>query len=622
MLRAVRTLSRLLRWPLPEAADSGFHDPLQADAGAQDTLDTHRELLRLHARILQRLPLIEALLVGGVALIVLPRVRLGIFLGWAGATLAIEALRAGMATRLLRRADAIDVPREHSRFAAAALVAGLANGMAAPLFMHRIGLLPQAMIGVMLYVMPSAGVSAAVSSRRILAGYAFGLLLPAAWAWAALHPEDGWGVAVLTLVYWAFLLAVSTDGERLLQRSIRIRKQRDRMVLELQQSNAEAGSARERAEQAAQARSRVLAAASHDLRQPLHALSVNSAILSTHPPPELLGEVAGNIDAIVGSLGSLLDGLLDLSRLSAGLYQPQAQAFDLHALLRELCGEFRGAATAKGLRLELDCPALTLRGDVGALTRMVRNLLDNAVKYTDAGTIAVAASQTNGAAQIRVSDTGRGIAPQHQQRIFEEFYQVGNPGRDRGQGVGLGLSIVQRLGELTHTGIALQSSPGVGSSFTLSLPWPIEPPAVAASAADSAAAPELRGLRVLVLDDEAEVLRATSRLLTRWGAQVRTAASPAQADAELLQHGAPDLLIADLRLGAAEDGAAFALRLRPRHGHIPVLIVSGENAPHTALRMRAEGLVLLRKPVAAATLRAAMLAARKLAGADPAIGGD
>ena len=278
----------------------------------------------------------------------------------------------------------------------------------------------------------------------------------------------------MPLLYCVVLILVTADGEKLLLRSVIIRHERDRLVRDLERRNADVRVAMTEAEQSAQARARVLAAASHDLRQPLHALSVYSAVLAAKPAPDLLSEVSQNIDQIVRALGNLLNGLLDLSRLSAGNYVPDKQNLALEKLLAGLCTEYLQPAALKGLALRQDLAPVRVLGDSVAIGRIARNLIDNAIKYTEQGEVRVATwlriRGSTAIAFLSVADTGRGIPASEQARIFEEFYQLDNPGRDRSKGVGLGLAIVQRLCELTGATISVESELGRGTCFRLTMP--------------------------------------------------------------------------------------------------------------------------------------------------------
>jgi signal transduction histidine kinase len=510
----------------------------------------------------------------------------------------------------------IDPKRAHTTLVMLGAASGAAVGAGPVLMMGSLPLLHQALYGCILFSMPSAGVAVSQSSRYIIAAYALAMLVPTTLTWIVLHPEHAQAQSTLTVIFCALIITVAADGDKLLRRSVEIRRERDRLIVDLEERNAEVRAAMQRAQDSAQARARVLAAASHDLRQPLHALSVYSAVLAANPKPAVLREVGSAMDQIVRSLGSLLHGLLDLSRLSAGQVVLDHTDFDFESVVGAVCTEARAAAEHKGLALLTAlAPAPTrLRGDSVALGRIARNLVDNAIKYTDAGTVTVStrvesALTGNGEAEdlavLEVADTGRGIPEAERTRVFEEYYQVDNPGRDRSQGVGLGLAIVQRLAELMGARIELESAAGRGTRFLLKMPIERAHAKPAANDADAAEA-SLEGRRVYLVDDEVEIARSMGQLLALWGVTTSTADSAASAERLFETHGTPDLLIADLRLPAGEHGGALAKRLQQRWGDFPVLIVTGETATPALHEAVGDGYTVLLKPVAAESLREAM----------------
>ena len=565
------------------------------------------ELLTLHARILLRMPIFQLLLIAAIGWIVLPDTPWSLFLAWAGGAFAVECARAAAAWWALPRMRAGVPAGVHNLFLVLDGIAGLAIGVTGILFLPRIPLLSQMILAITLFAVAVAGVSVVVSSKYLLAAYSSMVLLGASAGWSELHRHDAPAVIALTILYWAFLMVVSRDSERLLRRSLAIRRERDDALRALQRSSHEARVAGRRAEQSAQARARVLAAASHDLRQPLHALSVYSAVLLTNPTPEIMREAGQNIDTLVRALGGILGELFDLARLSTGGYHLQHEPFSLDQAVAGVCAEFASIAADKRLDLNCELSAVQLVGDAGAVGRIARNLIDNAIKYTERGHVRVATSRVGTLAVLEVSDSGKGIGEFDRERIFEEFYQIDNPGRDRSKGVGLGLSIVKHLCELMHARIDLDSTSGLGARFTVSFPG-----ASAGSATPStlqsiqAGLRSWRGSRVYVLDDDLAVRRSMHSLLTLWGFEVFCAASANEVDALFAREGRPDLLIADLRLREAEDGATMTARLAGLHGAFPVLIVTGES-DETALRHAEERHhTVLRKPVPFDALYAAL----------------
>jgi two-component system, sensor histidine kinase len=571
------------------------------------------ELIALHAGALLRMPWVQTVLVAGVGLFIYAYIKLWVFLGWAALTIGVEALRAGYAVSVLRRGYAIDPKRVHAAFVGLAAISGASVGFGSILFLPRLPILHQALFGAILFAIPSAGVAVSQSSRYILAAYALTMLLPACAIWGVLHPSQAVGLGILTILYCAVVILVAADGEKLLLRSVIIRHQRDRLVRDLEQRNADVQLARAKAEQSAQARARVLAAASHDLRQPLHALSVYSAVLAANPAPEVLGEVSQNVDQIVRSLGNLLNGLLDLSRLSGGHYVPEHQNLALEILIGDVCTEFLQTAAHKGLSLKQELSPVRVLGDAVAIGRIARNLIDNAIKYTDQGEIRVSVSYEDfdrvPSAVLSVIDTGRGIPVSEQDRIFEEFYQLDNPGRDRSRGVGLGLAIVKRLCELIDAKVTVASQTGQGTCFRVSMPAALGASISPQQASLPSTDVSLHGKRVYVVDDELDILKSMSILLNVWGIDTLTANSPTAAEMLFEKYGRPDLMIADLRLGEGEHGAHLADRLQRSYGNFPILIITGETSSQALLQANKRGYALLQKPITPEVLRRAIAAA-------------
>lgn len=354
--------------------------------------------------------------------------------------------------------------------------------------------------------------------------------------------------------------------------------------------------------QANQAKTRFLAAASHDLRQPMFALALTVGELrETVRAPELAA-LARRIERSVDALEDLLDALLDASKLDAGAIQPERRAFPLQPLLERLADEFAPAAEAKGLRFRVAPTSLWTESDPTLLGRCLLNLVANAVRYTREGGIVVGCRRRGAEAEIVVADSGIGIAAADQARIFEEFYQAGSPQRDRAQGLGLGLAIVDRVARLLGHAITVRSQAGRGSVFGVRVPIvPPRPgePAAAAPGTDT----QLAGLRVLVVDDEPDVRAALDGLLQRWGCSVETAASGEEALAA--GRASPDLVLCDLRLGEDGSGLDVLDRLKARWGTgLHGIIVTADASAERIADAHARGYPLLQKPVRPAKLRA------------------
>jgi signal transduction histidine kinase/CheY-like chemotaxis protein len=364
--------------------------------------------------------------------------------------------------------------------------------------------------------------------------------------------------------------------------------------------------------EANRAKSRFLAAASHDLRQPLHALNLLVAQLRVETTAAERERLTLRVDSAVGSINGLFDGLLDISKLDAGVVAAKVSALPLQQVLDKVEATFAEDARARGLDLHVRPHAAWVHSDPVLLERILGNLVANALRYTRRGGVLVGCRRRSGA-QVRVEvwDTGIGIAPEKHRDIFAEFYQVAPAGTLRGEGLGLGLSIVSRLAQLLGHPVGVASRPGRGSCFSVALPEAApQPQAALPPAAEAWPDDPLRGARVLVVDNDEDILESTAGLLRAWGCDAVTAASAEQALARLGAH-APALVMADVHLGAGADGVAAVLQLRQHFERaIPAIVISGDVSQATRDRVAGLGLPLLDKPVA--PLRMRTLATRLL----------
>jgi len=365
-------------------------------------------------------------------------------------------------------------------------------------------------------------------------------------------------------------------------------------------------------ELASQQKSRFLAAASHDLRQPLHALALYTEALKLQAGSGAGHEVVAHIDNAVAALSALVESFLDISRLDAGVVQPAPQPVAVRALLERIETGYRAQARDKGLGFRVEAIDATVHTDPLLLERVLRNLVDNAFKYTPAGSVTVRAKVEGSVVRLAVLDTGAGIPEAERERIFEEFYQIGNPERDRARGLGLGLAIVRRLAQLLGLNVELDSEPGRGSIFSVIAPLATGGPAAMPPAGSVATTSSraLAGARILVIDDEPEVRGGMTMLLEHLGCRVSACGDYAEAE-QLLerQPSGVDLIIADFRLRNNESGIDAVRRLRLRLGDVPVLLLTGDTAPERLKEAQSSGLSLLHKPVSRDRLTRTMLAA-------------
>ena len=362
------------------------------------------------------------------------------------------------------------------------------------------------------------------------------------------------------------------------------------------------------AETANRAKTRFLASASHDLRQPIHALSLFSGSLLLRPMDARTAAIAEQIDKAVKSLASQLDALLDISRLDAGVIERSISSIDLPTLLSQLMDEFQPQAERKGLRLTLQgLEGSLVRTDPMLLQRILRNLVSNAIKYTEQGGVHLSVEPLGEKLRISVADTGPGIPESEQERVFEEFYQLNNPERDRSKGLGLGLAIVRRLTELLDIDLKLSSSLGSGSRFSVDIPVTRNTGVPSVEAAVQPG-PLWRHVQVLVIDDEEAIRLGMQTLLEEMGFTVETAASTALA-LEKAQGFTPSIVLADFRLRGDDNGIRAIRSLRAIWPELPALLISGDTAPDRLREARDAGVELLHKPVNAVTLRESILKA-------------
>jgi signal transduction histidine kinase len=356
--------------------------------------------------------------------------------------------------------------------------------------------------------------------------------------------------------------------------------------------------------EANRAKSRFLAAASHDLRQPLHALNLLVAQLRAEPTAAERERLTLRVESAVGSINGLFDGLLDISKLDAGVVAANFSALPLQQVLDKVEATFAEDARARGLHLHVRPHPAWVDSDPVLLERILGNLVANALRYTRQGGVLVGCRRRGELLRVEVWDTGIGIAPEKHQEIFAEFYQVAPAGTLRGEGLGLGLSIVSRLAQLLGHPVGLASRPGRGSCFSITLTETLPRPQTApATANEEGLHDPLLGLRVLVVDNDEDILESTAGLLRAWGCVALTAGSLDQALLRL-EATPPGLLIVDVHLDGGEDGVATAMQLREHFGHaMPVIVVSGDVAQATRNRVTGLALPLLEKPVAPLRLR-------------------
>lgn len=396
------------------------------------------------------------------------------------------------------------------------------------------------------------------------------------------------------------LLGVTKDIHRLFMGAVGMRKKYADMNVQLSDSL-------DKAHTANTAKTRFLAAASHDLRQPVHTLSLLTAALVSRNNSgvivdQAIGDITNTMDTALRSLAVQLDSLLDISKLDAGVITPEFDNTDVSSVLHSLKREFSTLAKEKNLDIRVHAPSTAIAfTDVTLLERLLRNLITNAIKYTDSGRIDLSVSSTNEII-IAVEDTGLGIAHEQQALVFEEFYQVDNPHRDRSKGLGLGLSIVSRLCALLKIKLELNSDTGLGTQFVMRLKKGTyigaqNEPAVISQSYD--------GLEVLVVDDETSILLATKAYLEGIGCKVRCAETSEQALDIVIAHP-PHLAIVDMRLRNHESGIDVLQTIRMMYPNTAAILITGDTAPDRLQEASRAKAKLLHKPVYSDQLQQAM----------------
>lgn len=469
---------------------------------------------------------------------------------------------------------------------------------------------------------------AAVLGASLLMLAAFVFALASSWSIAiqVAHPLAEITEAIEHLGHGEFIKLRAGNEDRLIDRlqrginqaSEQLAATRNRMQSELGRTTIELADKNTKLEAANLARSRLLAAASHDLRQPLYALTLFSSTLRAgESDPDKIARIL-HIEECVASLDQLFSELLDLSRLESGSMHATPSRVVLDHVFEEVSRNFRMLAEARGLRLILRKTDVCVHCDRTMLARILNNLVSNALRYTDDGGVLVGARyQKDGRVRIDVWDTGCGIAPEHQQRVFEEFFQV-KPSQQRAgerkRGLGLGLATVHKLATLTGSSISLASRVGHGTRISVTLPRCQN---TADEDSESHDMPlDISGLRILAIDDEPVIREGLRTLLKEWGCDVQTAADQAQALERLPRWASPpDLVLSDLQLENNVRGPDVLREIALHYGEDPStpsfarLLVTGETRQDQISELASLHIPILFKPVTPQRLREAILAA-------------
>lgn len=517
---------------------------------------------------------------------------------WLAGMYVVAAVRVAVNVAYLKRRPPVEKARTWARAAIIGTVSSGAIWGAAGVFLFVPGVVRDQLL--LLLVLASVGAGAVVALSALMPafyGYLLTSLSPVTLVLARQGDRFHVVLAVLVVVYGAALSYFALVVNRILTESLRLRFEQVELLKEMTRK-------KEEAERANLGKSRFLAAASHDLRQPLHALGLFVSALESRLRQASEHVLVGHIRASLEALEDLLNSLLDVSRLDAGTIVPRIVDCPLQPLFDRLRVEFTPDAQAKNLWLRTRPTKVAVATDPILLERVLRNLLANALRYTNSGGVLLAARCRQSSVWIEVWDTGIGIAQEHQRDIFEEFFQIGNDARDRNKGLGLGLAIVRRLTYLLGHRLDLVSRVGRGSRFRVELPG--RPSTPAAAFVPQAAGGDFEGVLVAVVEDDLVVLNAMRTLLVQWGCRVAAGARVEQVLAALGTE-APAVILADYRLTEDMTGIMAIQRIGEHYGvPIPALLVTGDTSVNRLRDASASGLTILHKPVAPARLRAAL----------------
>ncbi len=451
----------------------------------------------------------------------------------------------------------------------------------------------------MLYCCWLAGAMSSLGARpRLYAGYAVVFTLGLSLGWLRTDSPFLVEILVMLALYTIVLSGFARSFARQVDESVEIRFLNERLVQQLTL-------AREAAEKSSEAKSRFLAVASHDLRQPLHAVTLLNGMLARPQPAERIGEISRQMGRSLVTLERLFGSVLDFSKIEADKVKPEFAWHPLAPLMEQLGHEYAAHAAQRGLALQVRPLPLALHTDAQLLERILRNLLENAIKFTERGTVTLAAGERPaGGLVLSVTDTGPGIPSNLREDIFQEYYQ--SAGEKAGAGLGLGLAIVRRLAAMLDLAVTVHDSQPHGARFEIAASAARVRPCSDADAQagdDGQGELDLHGYFVVYVEDDASAREALELLLADWGCRSVIAASLPQALQMLQGQGAPDVVLSDFSLRNGQTGIEVIEEMRRRYGPVAGAILTGEAS---AMQRRLAGELeypVLGKPVAARDLR-------------------
>ena len=515
-----------------------------------------------------------------------------------------------------RRADphtADDWRRWRRWWNAGTLASGALWGAAAWLFYARGDSIQQIGLIVTIYTFCAAAVTVLATQPHVFLAYSALCFVPMAIRIASDGTVQSYQLAGILFLIFGLTSVLARNYRQALRRAIELKVHADELLAQLRIEKQAADEARQQAEVANRAKTQFFTAASHDLRQPLHAMGLFAEALRLRVHEPEVAQLVNSINESVDALEGLFSELLDITRIDSGGIEVHPQSFEVDGILRKLRLHFEPTAFEKGLALRLRGGKHIALADPLLVERILRNLVSNAIRYTEDGSVLVSSRRRGDRLRLQVWDTGVGIPEHEQARIFEEFYQV--PGTaelapQQRKGLGLGLAIVKRLAGLMNAPLTLRSQPGRGTVFTLEVP--VGKVARQPQAAVSPKGPlgiTLDGRLIVVVEDEPAVRSGLEVLLKGWGAGLLSFDSVASVEAWCAHaptdQATPDLLIVDYRLENGRNGVDAIQALRARFGAgLPAIVVTGSTMTGLELEAHEKDFHLLIKPVVPNKLRA------------------
>ena len=545
----------------------------------------------------------------------------GLLLGWLLAASLLWTIRLERTLRFRRaRVESLDAWRQwRAMWTAGILVSGALWGWTAWVFYTRGSGIAQTGLVISIYTLCIAAIPVMAAQPRMYSVYASLCFVPMTLRVAtAGEAHDLQLAGILVLIFGSSLLLLRNYRQAFL-RIIALKLQADGLLGEVRREKALAEAARQDAETARRASAQFFGAASHDLRQPLHALGLFAQVLSQRDHAPEVRRLVDHVSASVFALESLFSQILDIHRIDGGGVRVDIRNFTVSEVWEPVRLHFEPMAFEKGLALRFRGGSQRVRGDPVLVERIVRNLVSNALRYTEDGTVLVGARRNGDTVRLQVWDSGVGMTTTEQARVFEPFYRVPGQGHtgESDHGLGLGLAIVKRLAEAQGATIEVHSQPGRGSVFTLELPaaspTSTMPITQLTPVIEPASAVTLAGRSIVLVEDDAAVRTALLALLSDWGVRVHAfdgLSSCATWCAEWAAQSTeppPDLLIVDHQLGSDGDGREVVAMMRRRFGlGLRAIMVTGNTAPELLRAAANEDFTLIYKPVQPSGLRGAI----------------